>query len=59
MEPLREIAKANARFLDKQYVELTGKSDYFKKILFGPYPDADFIHLKPGEIMQQEMIIDP
>jgi len=59
MAPLRAIARENARFLDKTYVELTGKTDYFQKILFGPYPQGDFIHLEAGEIMRQEMIIDP
>jgi len=59
MASLRKIAKENARFLDKQYVEITGKPDFFRRILSGPYPDADFIHLKTGEVMQQEMIIDP
>lgn len=58
MEPLRKIARENARFLDKQYVEITGKKEFFERILFGPYPDEDFIHLQPGEVMQQEMIID-
>ncbi|MBW2613580.1 MAG: DUF1638 domain-containing protein [Deltaproteobacteria bacterium] len=58
MEPLRKIARENARFLDKEYVEIKGKKEFFQRILYGPYPDADFIHLQPGEIMQQEMIID-
>ncbi|MEN8246619.1 MAG: DUF1638 domain-containing protein [Thermodesulfobacteriota bacterium] len=59
MEPLRKIARENARFLEKSYEEISGRQDYFQKILFGPYPEADFIHLQPGEPMQQEMIIDP
>lgn len=59
MGPLRKIARENAAFLGKNYEEIPGMQDYFKSILFGPYPEADFIHLKPGEIMQQEMIIDP
>ena len=59
MEPLRKIAQENATFLGKQYEEIPGMQDYFKRILFGPYPEADFIHLQPGEVMQQEMIIDP
>ena len=59
MEPLRKIARENADFLEKAYVEIQGRQDYFKKILFGPYPEADFIHLQAGEVMEQEMIIDP
>jgi len=59
MAALRKIAQENARFLGKNYEEIPGLQDYFRRILFGPYPEADFIHLQPGEIMQQEMIIDP
>ena len=59
MEPLRRIARENAEFLEKEYVEISGRQDFFRKILFGPYPEADFIHLQAGETMQQEMIIDP
>ncbi len=58
MGPLRKIAKENAAFLDKQYEEIPGLPDYFRRIIFGPYPEPDFIHLQPGEVMQQEMIID-
>ena len=59
MEPLRRIARENAEFLEKEYAEISGRQDFFRKILFGPYPKADFIHLQAGETMQQEMIIDP
>jgi len=59
MEPLRRIARENAAFLEKEYAEIPGGQDYFRRILFGPYPEADFIHLQAGETMQQEMIIDP
>ncbi len=57
MEPLREIARQNAEFLDMAFEEVTGSTRYFSKILFGPYADGEFIVLKPGETMQQEMII--
>jgi hypothetical protein len=59
MQPLRKIARENASFLGKNYAEIRGRQDYFKKILFGPYPEADFILLEPGETMQQEMVVDP
>jgi len=55
MEPLRKIAKENARFLDKKYEEIPGLPDYFKNIIFGPYLEKDFICLKPGETMLEEM----
>jgi hypothetical protein len=57
MEPLRKVAKSNARFLEKKYEEIPGLPDYFKKIIFGPYLEEDFICLKPGETMLQEMIV--
>ena len=57
--PLRKIARENADFLEKAYAEIQGRQDYFKQILFGPYPEANFIHLQAGEVMEQEMIIDP
>ena len=59
MAPLRRIARENAEFLEKEYAEIPGSQEYFRRILFGPYPEADFIHLQAGETMQQEMIIDP
>ena len=59
METLRKIARENAGFLGKSYAEIPGVDHYFRKILFGPYPEEDFIHLQAGEVMQQEMIIDP
>jgi hypothetical protein len=59
MAPLRKIARENADFLEKAYAEISGRPDYFRRILFGPYPEADFIHLQAGETMQQEMIVDP
>jgi hypothetical protein len=55
MEPLRKIAKENARFLDKKYEEIPGLPDYFEKIIFGPHLEKDFIRLKPGETMLEEM----
>lgn len=57
MEPLRKIAKLNAQFLEKKFEEIHGQPDYFNSIIFGPYIEEDFIHLKPGETMQQEMVI--
>ena len=59
MEPLRKIARENALFLEKEYAEIVGRQDYFRRILLGPYPEADFIHLQAGETMRQEMIVDP
>ena len=57
MEPSRKVAKSNAQFLEKKYEEILGSPDYFNKIIFGPYLEKDFICLKQGETMLQEMIV--
>lgn len=57
MEPFRKVAKENAAFLGKEYEEISGSEDYFRKILFGPYDKKDFVILQPGEVMQLEMIL--
>ncbi|MFO8058532.1 MAG: DUF1638 domain-containing protein [bacterium] len=51
--PLRERARENAGFLEKDYFEVEGTDEYFKKILFGPYNEEDFIHIRPGEVITQ------
>lgn len=55
MDPLRARARENARFLDKEYAEVTGEQTYFAKILFGPYDEDDFIILEPGEQVTQKL----
>jgi hypothetical protein len=58
LAPLRERAKENTAFFDMQYVEIEGKSlEYFFKLVNGPYRSDEFIVLKPGEIITQEMFI--
>lgn len=57
MEPLRKIAMENAAFLSKEYEEIKGLPDFFKKLVSGPYPDEDFIHLQPDDTMKQAMIV--
>ena len=53
----RQRAKANAEFFRKQFIEYTGSNDYFKRILFGPYNEPDFIYIKPNqEITQKEFL---
>lgn len=52
--PLRERAKANAEFLGKKYTEITGRKDYFRKILFGPYSAPDFLCLPPETPVRQK-----
>lgn len=47
--PLRKITQENATFLEKKYGEIKGSLDYFKKILFGPHDDKNFVHFRHGE----------
>ena len=49
VEPLRRVAMDNARFLEKEYEEITGTHEFFGKILFGPYDERDFLYFKAGE----------
>ncbi|UCD77587.1 MAG: DUF1638 domain-containing protein [Desulfobacterales bacterium] len=56
VEPLRKIARENARFFNMQYVEIEGDSlEYFYKLVKGPYNSDEFIHLSPGDVVTQEM----
>jgi len=58
LKPLRRIALENARFFNLEYRELEAKKlEYFQKLLKGPYPSTEFIHLNPGEKVTQEMFI--
>ena len=57
IEPLRKIARQNAEFLDMEFEEVEGSTQYFSKTLFGPYDHKDFVCLEPGETMQQDMIV--
>ncbi len=52
--PLRERSIKNARFLEKQYNEIMGTNDLFRKLLFGPYDEDEFIILQHGEKVLQK-----
>ncbi|MDY6823844.1 MAG: DUF1638 domain-containing protein [Thermodesulfobacteriota bacterium] len=56
--PLRERARENANFFDKQYEEVQGVQNYFQKIVFGPYDEDDFLHVRPGETVTQKPFLD-
>ncbi|MDY6904711.1 MAG: DUF1638 domain-containing protein [Thermodesulfobacteriota bacterium] len=56
--PLRERARENARFFDKQYEEIQGTRDYFQKLLFGPYDEANFVHIPHGQKVTQKPFLD-
>ncbi len=55
--PLRERALKNARFLEKEFDEVTGTKEYFSKILFGPHNDEDFVILQSGEKVAQKAFL--
>ena len=56
--PLRKRALENARFFGMAFEEIEGKNlDYFVKLIKGPYDEKDFILLKPGQVVTQEMFI--
>lgn len=56
-EALREYAKENADFLHLRYEELKGSLLFFEKMLQGCW-DKDFIILRPGEEVKQELFLD-
>lgn len=53
----REHAMENARFLRLKYEEIQGSSVYFEKMLREGW-DKDFIVLKPGEEVRQDLFLD-
>jgi hypothetical protein len=58
IEPLRKRARENADFFNMNYEEIEEISlEYFVKLLDGPYTEAEFLRLKPGEAVTQEMFI--
>jgi hypothetical protein len=56
-EALREHAKENAQFLHLKYEEIKGSLEFFEKMLRGWW-NGDFIILKPGEKVTQELFLD-
>ena len=56
-EALREHARENAHFLNLRYEEMRGSLVFFGKMLQGCW-DKDFIILKPGEEVTQELFLD-
>jgi hypothetical protein len=54
VERLRQRARENALFLEKEYAEVKGSPDYFRRILFGPHEEPEFLCLPPGEPVRQK-----
>jgi hypothetical protein len=57
LDSLRARAMENARFFKKEYEEIQGSLDYFKKLLRGPYDKKDFLSIEPGQKITQEMFL--
>ncbi len=55
---LKQRAIANARFFEKRFEERTGTGEYFRKILFGPYDENDFVAVPPGAFVAQKPFLD-
>ena len=55
IEALRRRARENAELFNMTYCEVAGDLSYFEKIVRGPYPIADFLHLLPGETITQSL----
>jgi len=59
IEPMREIGRKNAAYFGMEYLEIEGQSrEFFKKLVYGPYPDHEFIRLNPGDVVTQNMFIE-
>ncbi len=55
---LKQRAIDNARFFEKTFVEKTGTGAFFRKLLFGPYDEQDFVIVPPGETVAQKPFLD-
>jgi hypothetical protein len=56
--PLRKRAQENARFFRKDYREIRGSLEFFRRLLNGPYTQELFFFLPPGKIVRQEVLLD-
>ncbi len=53
-EPLRARAMKNASHLEMEYEEVRGTDLYFRKLLFGPYEEEDFVFVEPGKTVRAD-----
>lgn len=51
--PYRERVKENARFLNKRFSEQKGSLQYFEKLVYGPYPEGEFLRFNKDETIKQ------
>jgi hypothetical protein len=58
LEPMRKVGMKNAEYFGMEYLEIQGRSrEFFKKLMYGPYPDDEFVRLLPGNEITQDMFI--
>ncbi len=55
---LRRRAEENARFFDKELEIREGSDAYFRKILFGPHDEENFVHIPAGAVVVQRPFLD-
>lgn len=58
LEKPKERAMENAHIFGKEYEEIQGNLDYFRKLIQGPYTMEDFFSLRPCQGVTQEMFLE-
>jgi hypothetical protein len=58
IEALRTRALENCHILKKEYLEIKGSLDYFRKLIYGPYDKSDFLEIAPGEEVTERMFLE-
>ncbi len=58
LAPMREIGRKNAAFFGMSYLEIQGRStEFFNRLVRGPYPQDEFITIPPGGEITQALFI--
>ncbi len=57
MSEILKKARANADFFKMELIEIPGDLAFLDKILYGPHDVEFFIHVPPGETIEQSMFI--
>ena len=55
IEHLRAKTRENCAVLNKEYLEIIGSPDYFKRLVYGPYEEKDFMIIPPGCEVTEDM----
>jgi hypothetical protein len=59
LEEMRARTKENCRVLKKNYCEIPGSLDYFRRLVHGPYSEEDFIVIPPGREVTEDLFLGP